>query len=249
MDINTVISEYKSGQTLVELGRKYGCTAEWIRQLMSRHGVSKKDGGSHAKATKRRQQALAKKDRRYIEKYGCTFEQYKSVPGTDADKCKSPLYAFRMQKNNAMKRGIEWRLKFWDWWMIWLDSGKWEQRGKWSDGYCMCRVGDCGPYEVGNVYINTIKHNSTLGRTLAWENGVKRTLAYEVIQAAGGRKPVAEALNVKPLYVSLIACHNNFPEAWFEDGRMDTLIDMTGGAYEKADLYTEANLAKREVAA
>ena len=77
------------------------------------------------------------------------------------------LQAFRLQKNNARTRGIEWRLSLREWWEIWQASGHWNNRGRLSLQYVMCRHGDCGPYAVGNVYIATVMQNLQD----AWKNG------------------------------------------------------------------------------
>jgi hypothetical protein len=65
----------------------------------------------------------------------------------------TPLRAYQHQKHAAeVRRGIPFRLTLMEWWKIWSDSGKWEQRGL-GRGYMMCRIGDLGAYEVGNVFI------------------------------------------------------------------------------------------------
>ncbi len=63
------------------------------------------------------------------------------------------LLAYNLQKSNAKRRNIPFLLTFDEWLAIWLDSGKWEQRGTHSVEYCMARYGDSGPYAIGNVRI------------------------------------------------------------------------------------------------
>jgi len=60
---------------------------------------------------------------------------------------------FNQQKSNAKRRGIAWQLTFEEWSKIWIDSGKWELRGRNSGQYHMSRPGDQGPYAVDNVRI------------------------------------------------------------------------------------------------
>lgn len=72
----------------------------------------------------------------------------------------TPKGKFSIQKRAARKRGIEFILSFDEWWKLWQDSGKWEERGTSSNQYCMCRTNDVGPYEVGNVRIDTMNSNS-----------------------------------------------------------------------------------------
>lgn len=73
------------------------------------------------------------------------------------------LKAYTQHKSNAKTRGIEMLLTFEEWKAIWINSGKWEKRGKGSDKYCMCRVGDKGHYSLGNVFIDLNKNNVSFG--------------------------------------------------------------------------------------
>jgi hypothetical protein len=62
-------------------------------------------------------------------------------------------HKYHCHKGKAKQRGIPFELTFDEWWDIWQESGKWEQRGRHKDQYCMSRVNDCGGYEFGNVFI------------------------------------------------------------------------------------------------
>lgn len=66
---------------------------------------------------------------------------------------------FNAQKNNAKRRGIEFKLTFDEWEQLWDRSGCWAFRGRRSAEYCMARCGDVGAYEVGNVRIITNHEN------------------------------------------------------------------------------------------
>lgn len=70
---------------------------------------------------------------------------------------------FAQHKSNANCRGIDFLLSFEEWKSLWIESGKWEERGRGSDKYCMCRLGDSGAYIVGNVYIDTNSNNLSVG--------------------------------------------------------------------------------------
>lgn len=66
---------------------------------------------------------------------------------------------FIAHRSNAKRRGIDFNLTFEQWMNIWIDSGKWDQRGRGADKYCMCRIGDKGAYCIDNVFIGQGKHN------------------------------------------------------------------------------------------
>jgi predicted transcriptional regulator len=151
-------SMYRGGKTLSQIGGLYGLTRERVRQIISKHhGLTAADGGSHAKALERKAKIKARKDQECLDKYGCTHSQYRELVAL-----RKPTRAWHSQRRNSINRGIEWNLKLWEWWRIWQESGKWAQRGKRKGEYVMCRFGDVGAYEVGNVYIATASHNCSV---------------------------------------------------------------------------------------
>lgn len=92
---------------------------------------------------------------------------------------------YTQQKSNAKWRGVEFKLTLEEWKTLWLDSGKWEQRGRGVGKYCMCRVNDCGAYEVGNVFIDLSTKNvrdGNVGKVMSAETRTK-------IAAANSGKP------------------------------------------------------------
>lgn len=95
--------------------------------------------------------------------------------------------AYTQHKSNAKTRGIEFKLTFDEWKQIWVDSGKWDQRGRGAEKYCMCRIGDLGCYEVGNVFIGLGKTNvrdGNLGKIDSQDTKNKKSAA-----AKGKPKP------------------------------------------------------------
>jgi|GEM_PF-2966559 len=158
---------YKGGKTLNEIGKLHGLTRERVRQLIKKHcGLTGADGGQSTLAQRKREAAQAKRDIRSLARHGCSHEQYlalvslgKKSMSRGGTRERSPTGAFTRQRQAARQRGIEWNLKLWDWWQIWQLSGKWDDRGRGKGKYVMCRFGDAGSYEVGNVYIATHEHN------------------------------------------------------------------------------------------
>ena len=79
---------------------------------------------------------------------------------------------YKMQERNALARGIQFLLSYEQWLAIWNESGKLDQRGRGAEKYCMCRHGDVGPYEVGNVFIGSGRENvraGNLGKEMSQE--------------------------------------------------------------------------------
>ena len=78
--------------------------------------------------------------------------------------------AFREQRNNAKRRGVNWLITFdqWiKWWEKQLGPNWFEKRGKNSGQYVMARKRDKGAYSLGNVECITVTKN---GRD-QWRNG------------------------------------------------------------------------------
>lgn len=160
---------YKSGKTLQDIGTLFGITRERVRQLISRHTeVTSSDGGRSIQIDRNRRDAASRKEAKYLAKYGATPSQMSAIRAIarkmmedGATWYMTPTGAFNQQRSSARARGIEWSMTFWEWWTIWSESGKWCERGRGGDNYVMCRFADQGAYEVGNVYVATLRHNST----------------------------------------------------------------------------------------
>lgn len=67
---------------------------------------------------------------------------------------------YKLQRQCARKRGIEWLFTFESWASMWHESGKWRQRGRGAERFCTARKGDVGPYSSENVEILTNRQNS-----------------------------------------------------------------------------------------
>jgi hypothetical protein len=236
-DYPRLCEQFRQGKTLCELAENFGISRERARQILGENGLSGKDGGVSVRAKKK--EAIRVKN--HIIKYGCTPEQLSSLSCHHSKKSKSPLHAFIYQRNHARRRGVEWKLLFWEWWEIWCASGKWEKRGRGAGHFCMCRKGDEGAYEKSNVYIDTVVHNSTLGRTLSFERGTKKTFMYLLLTAAGGPAFVSKEIGVAGSYLSQLALLNNIPRAWLRNGKAEKIAELTNGAFTFDQICREKN--------
>jgi len=133
-----------------------------------------------------------------LQKYNCTKEEWLLLRDIGLEMARAgashdatPLRAYQHQKFAAeVKRGIEWKLTLMQWWEIWCESGHWEDRGL-GRGYMMCRIGDVGAYEIGNVFIGpgvenlsaaAKKTNLPIGVAYVLKGREKRYRAYCNIQ-------------------------------------------------------------------
>lgn len=84
----------------------------------------------------------------------------------------SPRGKYKQQRDNAKARGIPWELTFPQWCEIWEESGHWDERGNFDEGYVMARNGDQGPYAVGNVRI--ARHVENVAERNRWYFAARR---------------------------------------------------------------------------
>lgn len=164
--VAAMAERYKAGETLKEIGDDYGISRERVRQILrKRTQVAACDGGVSVRAARARKDEATKRDLVYMEKLGCGWGEYKRIRDLGRKMVsggrgyhQSPMGAYVTQRSNARRRSIEWSLCFWEWWNIWQDSGRWDQRGR-GQGYVMCRKNDEGPYAKDNVFIATAIEN------------------------------------------------------------------------------------------
>jgi len=103
-------------------------------------------------------------------------------------------HKYACHKSKAKHRGIEFKLTYEQWWSIWQQSGKWEQRGPGIGQYVMSRINDKGAYEIGNVFIQPASENKQQGNI-----GLKRP------RTAEHQNKITNSLNTTfndPSYVS-----------------------------------------------
>ena len=105
---------------------------------------------------------------------------------------------YMTHKRNAKKRNIDFFLTFDEWLDIWNKSGKLHLRGRKKGQYCMARIGDVGPYMVGNVYIELSDINCKLphdGISKSQEQKYKMSLASKGVkksQAAVAKNAISQ---------------------------------------------------------
>ena len=158
-----IIAAYQQGNTMAIIGAELGISGERVRQILKEYGIV---GVSRvSRQPERREAAQKRKEARVARLWGLSWVDYRQLCaryGT-SEVPTSPFRKYIQQRKNAKSRGIKWAITFADWWGVWQASGKWSARGR-GDGYCMARLGDKGPYKVGNVEIISTRENSRQAR-------------------------------------------------------------------------------------
>ena len=67
---------------------------------------------------------------------------------------------FQANAESAARRGLGWELTFQQWLELWAD--RIHERGPYKGQYVLCRKNDLGPYAVGNCYVASKSHNSSV---------------------------------------------------------------------------------------
>jgi len=159
-----ICERYLGGEILADIGKTYGVTRERIRQILKRYGITGKDGGkSKISADRHKKMGILKDAASDLLKqsiFGCSKAEWDYYRAMDDDYKKTPLGFYSMQKKNANQRNIEWNITMNEWWFIWTESGRWEERGLKKHGYVMARMADVGGYSLDNVHIVTLSENS-----------------------------------------------------------------------------------------
>lgn len=145
---------YAQGMTLQKIADEHGITRARVHQVIRRLGVLAEDGGQQMVRALKRSEVKNQKNADALAKYGVPYDEYKKLRSAGV------IRAYKMQKKNAEARAIDFKLSFLEWWTIWKNSGKFDQRGRTKNAYVMSRIKDTGGYEVGNVCIKTLQENS-----------------------------------------------------------------------------------------
>jgi hypothetical protein len=118
---------------------------------------------------------------------------------------------YTRSKADAKRRGIEFLFTFEEWKSWWLETGKWEMRGKRAGCYQMCRKNDVGPYAVENVYCDTVEANSRLPHA-----GAKRPAAWSAKIGDSLRGRLKSAAHAKALAAALLGKRYKTPAGVFD---------------------------------
>ena len=102
MDQLQVVSEYQSGLPAPKIAQLYGVSYQWIQQILKKHNVSRTDGGSHVRHQTFVELVNVARNTRCLEKNGCTYEQYKTIPFAEQE----PVEYYRLKSIAAAAQNL-----------------------------------------------------------------------------------------------------------------------------------------------
>ena len=153
--------------TYQEIGDEYGLSRERVRQILSAEGITREQGGLSQRTVKKHEKisaALETKTQKRVQKnYGCTFEEYTEI-NQGMSFYESPINWYRTKRRNSKDQNIKWELSLPDWWKIWMDSGKWDKRGRSKLEYVMTRRDLTKPFTKDNTIICTLQASTMMVR-------------------------------------------------------------------------------------
>lgn len=147
------IKLYKTKKlTVDQIAAMIGSTPKSIRTMFWRQGITKEQSALYKDKIKQRQAFIKKQNETYLKLYGYNFNDYKEFQR------KGITRIYIEQRRNAKHHKVPFKLRFDDWWHIWKTSKKWNQRGKYKNGYCLSRIDPKKGYTKDNVKIMKLKH-------------------------------------------------------------------------------------------
>lgn len=144
---------------------------------------------------------------------------------------------FQTHRSGAKKRGIAWHFTFEQWWSIWESSGHWEQRGRGTGTYVMCRNGDLGPYAVGNVFIALNAENVSFAQKLS-------SLPIGVV-AAGPSFEARRWVDGKFKYLGVYPTPERAREAYLAGLNLAPVRELPRGVYRSGAKFYASRMIRR----
>ena len=156
--IEDLVSRYSAGESLQAIGSDYGVTRERVRQLLSKRGINKTNGGflkrAKDKAAACRSEKKFRRDERAIKTYGCTYSEVKRLnDGLLPSDTRGIALAFVRKRINARRKdkSLIWTLTFPEFVALWEQSGL--PRGLASESGATVLLDPAKGYVAGNVYV------------------------------------------------------------------------------------------------
>lgn len=95
---------------------------------------------------------------------------------------------YTCHRANAKQRGIAFEIEYADWLQWWKDTGHYHERGNKRGQYVMGRIGDVGPYKIGNIICQQAQVNSVAAHLGKTRSAQVRANMSKALKAAHARR-------------------------------------------------------------
>lgn len=162
-----ICADFLKGKTMPEIGKERNMSRQNVQQILLKHNIDASMGGRSVKKLQSPKYISPEKKQEIFDlecqtKWGCTASEFLFLRKVPKDDTVSPYMRFIQHRNNVRKMDKVkplWFLTLKQWWDIWSNSGKYNQRGKFRDAYCLTRKDRLKPYTVDNCHIEMVGIN------------------------------------------------------------------------------------------
>lgn len=130
---NSMVAALKSGKSHAQIAEQFGLSRSRVSEIFKERNVVAAQVSTPAKQAVKAKAAPAAKAKvpRTMKAWGMSREEYELHTGLHGCSSNpgSPMHKYGAHKSNARRNGLEWQFNFKDWWRMWVESGRWDQRG------------------------------------------------------------------------------------------------------------------------
>lgn len=148
-----VAAAIAGGATQLAVAQTLGITRQRVQQITSKAGVRRPRSEPRVRRVALKKDMAAVRAEWAAKHFDVPLDVYMEMRASGA------VTAYTRHRASAGERGIAWEFSLASWWRVWVESGRWGQRGTRTGMYVMARWGDEGPYAPSNVRITTNRVN------------------------------------------------------------------------------------------
>ena len=172
-----IIRAYQNGKTAKEIADALGRSRQSVDGVLRSFGIDRKTGGAHRRAQDKLLKSFENRIFARMDKCFASPRFYLAAittpDGLVQDEVKTLIGMYNTQRRNFLSRSAPfdgededkvialrerlWSLSFDEWFEVWHQSGKLNQRGRGKHRYCLIRKDNTLPFTKDNIVVSRIK--------------------------------------------------------------------------------------------
>lgn len=172
-----IIRAYQDGKTAKEIADALGRSRQSVDGVLRSLGIDRKAGGAHRRAQDKLLKSFENRIFTRMEKCSASPRFYLAAITTPSgvvhDEVKTLIGMYNTQRRNFLSRSAPfdgedvdkvialrerlWTLSFDEWFEVWHQSGKLNQRGRGKHRFCLIRKDNSLPFSKDNIVVSRIK--------------------------------------------------------------------------------------------